>query len=104
MADKQLAKQINALREADLSGNGKISPAKPRDAIPARIGRSLESETSSPSGGGINSPLTEISRTIETVTLTDTTGLIQFDLDRVTKLTMEDSSRTEVIFNYESPT
>lgn len=107
MPSQQLSDDIHSLRKDDPTGNGSIGAAASRDPIAAKTGQSLETdagEASDSGGGGIASPLTEISRQTETITLTDTTGLIQFDVSAAKQITMRDSNNADVVFNYDIPT
>lgn len=69
-----------------------------REEIPADTG--VGTGASSSGGSGIDSPLTEQSRTIKPVTVYDATGLIAVTFNVADKVAMKDKSRREVVFDY----
>jgi len=82
-------------------GRGRLDPAPERDAIGIAVSEGLPTANEpSTSGGGIASPLTEQSRTTQTVTVAcDGDPTIFVDIEQATQIVFQDANGDEVIMN-----
>jgi hypothetical protein len=97
--DRQSAAAINGYSQtlAGTAGAGRI-PSTTAKGIADR-------PTGTSTGSGIDSPLTESSRTnYGTTYVTTSDGLFSIAFTAVKQLTMKDASNRTVIFNYQEPT
>lgn len=94
-----------ALRQSTVTA--KRLPALPaRGGIPSTTAKGIaDRPTGTSTGSGIDSPLTESSRTnYGTTYVTTSDGLFSIAFTAVKQLTMKDASNRTVIFNYQEPT
>jgi len=102
-------------QDADIIGKALQQPAslaKRLPALPARGGipsSTAKGNAAQPAiaatGSGIDSPLTESSRTnYGTTYVTTSDGLFSIAFTAVKQLTMKDAANRTVIFNYQEPT
>lgn len=102
-------------QDADIIGKAlkqQATSAKRLPALPARGGipsatatGTATQPTGTSTGSGIDSPLTESSRTnYGTTYVTTSDGLFSIAFTAVKQLTMKDASNRTVIFNYQEPT
>lgn len=100
MSDKSLQDDVNrVVRRKGITKRDPIVRAN-RVSTPAVVGVGSASEEGSGSGSGIDSPLTETSRTTQPIVLKDSTGVLSVTFDVASQVTMKDKSGREVVFVY----
>lgn len=102
-ADNSIRRDLNRLisgRSRKLSKTNKTR--EQRETLPATVGLGELSEKASGGGSGIDSPLTEQSRTTSSITLYDASGLIAVSFNVANKITMKDAGGRVVVFDYDT--
>lgn len=73
-------------------GKGSLDPPATRDRLPESVAEAVPQGEDPLSGQGINWPLTEISRTVQTVRVYDPNDATRWiDVEQVTELVLEDA-------------
>ena len=83
-------------------GKGRLAAAPSRDAIKVSTSEARNATTQATSGGGVASPLTEISNSATVWTWTSSDGLFSFEIPQET--TYEDALTETLQVNHKEPT
>ena len=99
--DKTLAQDLDRLKKSELE-DAELVKLIPRQPIVAAIGAGTpEDVAATGSGGGIESPLTEKSRTTTTKKIFDPQDNTSYiEVESIVTLTMEDAAGVEIVFNF----
>lgn len=99
--DKTLAQDLDRLKQSEIDTN-ELSNILPRQPIVAEVGSgTAEDVDQTGGGGGIESPLTEKSRTTTTKKIFDPQDNTSYiEVESIVTLTMEDAAGIEIVFNF----